>query len=95
MKWANVAVDMCFFCCSSCSREAIKERVQRYLSHSVQRQQHVSEIVIRQFNDVFLDQCVDSITVYDLSAVIQVCMIHAIVVGLFSTVTTVHCSVSF
>lgn len=58
--------------CSSCSRDAVREQVQRYLKSSIQHQQHVSELVIRQFNDAFLDQCIDSVTIYDLSAVIQV-----------------------
>jgi len=40
----------------------------------MQQQQHVSEIEIRQFSDAFLDQHVDSVMVYDLSAVIQVCV---------------------
>ena len=52
----------------------------RYLSSNVQHQQHVSEIVIRrQFSDALLDQSVDSVIVYDLSAVIQVSMMHTMV----------------
>ena len=64
-------------CCSSCSRDTIKERVRTYLADSIQCQQHVSDFVVRQFSDAFLDECVDSITVYDLSASSQV---HNIVV---------------
>jgi len=58
--------------CSSCSRKTIKEHVRRYLADSIECQQHVSDFVIQQFSDAFLDECVDSVTVYDLSASLQV-----------------------
>ena len=58
---------------SCCSHEIVKEHVRRYLASSIEHQKLVPDIVIRQFHDVFLDQCVNSITVYDLSAEIQVC----------------------
>jgi len=62
----------CDVYCSSCSRDTIKEHVRRYLAESIQCQQHVSDFVVRQFSDAFLDECVDSLTVYDLSASFQV-----------------------
>ena len=43
-----------------------------FLADTVERQKHVSEIVLQQFNDAFLDQCIDSVTIYDLSAAMEV-----------------------
>jgi len=59
-------------CYSSCNRDAIKQRVRRYLADNVEHQKHVADIAICQFTDKFLVDSVDSITVYDLTAVIQV-----------------------
>ena len=63
--------------CSSCSRDTVKDHVRRYLAESIHCQPHVSDFVVRQFSDAFLDECVDSVAVYDLSGSLQV---HNIIV---------------
>jgi len=74
--WKLFCDDLCCDVrCSSCSRDTVREHVLRYLADSIQQQQRISDIVLRQFNDAFLDQCVNSITVYDLSPAIQVCTV--------------------